>query len=110
MKGVERVVCVAALWRAWIRRIHLCDECSWETVYWGRVECRRVEGIKVTDIAEVTEMAKMARMSELSEMSKDYVRATRHATIHPVSEMSEMAEMPDMTARHVMRGLGEVAV
>jgi hypothetical protein len=43
-------------------------------------------------------------------MSEDYVRAARHATIRPVSEMSEMAEMPDMTARHVMRGLGEVAV
>jgi hypothetical protein len=27
-----------------------------------------------------------------------------------MSEMSEMSEMPDMTARHVMRGLGEVAV
>jgi hypothetical protein len=55
----------------------------------------------------------MAGMSKLSEMSKDYVRATRHATICPVSEMFEMSEMfkmPDMTTRHVMRGLGEVAV
>jgi hypothetical protein len=104
MKGVEWVVCIAALWRAWIHRIHFCDECSWETVCRGEVECRRVEGIKVT------EMAEMAGMSELSEMSEDYVRATRHAIIHPVSEMSEMAEMPNMTGRHVMRGLGEVAV
>jgi hypothetical protein len=110
MKGVERVVCIAALWQAWIRRIHLCDECSWETVCQGRVECRRVEGIKVTDIAEVTEMAKMAGMSELSEMSEDYVRAARHATIRSVSDMSNMPNMPNMTTRHVMWGLGEVAV
>jgi hypothetical protein len=52
----------------------------------------------------------MAGMSKLSEMSKDYIRATRHATICSVSEKSEMAEMPNMTARHVMRGLGKVAV
>jgi hypothetical protein len=110
VNGVKQVVCIAALWQAWVRRIHLCDECSWETVCWGGVECRRVEGIEVTNIAEVTEMAEMAGMSELSEMSEDYVRAARHATIRPVSEMSEMAEMPDMTARHVMRGLSEVAV
>jgi hypothetical protein len=110
MKGVERVVCVAALWWAWIHRIHFCDECSWETVCRGGVKCRRVKGIEVTNIAKVTEMAKMAGMSELSEMSEDYVRATRHATIHPVSKMSKMAEMPNMTSRHVMRGLGEVAV
>jgi hypothetical protein len=55
-------------------------------------------------------------MAEMAKMSEDYVRAARHATIRPVSEMSkmsemsEMAKMPDMTARHVMRGLGEVAV
>jgi hypothetical protein len=55
-------------------------------------------------------MAKMARMFMLSEMSQDYVSAARHATICPVSEMSDMPDMPDMTARHVMRGLGEVAV
>jgi hypothetical protein len=58
-------------------------------------------------------MAEMTGMSELSEMSKDYVRATRHATICPVSKMSEkseMTKMPDMTARHVMQGLGKVAV
>jgi hypothetical protein len=113
MDGVEQVICVAALLRAWIHRIHLCDECSWETVCWGRVECRSVKGIEVTDIAEVTEMAEMAGMSKLSKMSEDYVRAARHATIHPVSEMSKMskmAEMPNMTARHVMRGLGKVAV
>jgi hypothetical protein len=55
-------------------------------------------------------MAEMAGMSKLSEMSKDYVRAARHATVHPVSKMSEMTKMPDMTARHVMQGLGEVAV
>jgi hypothetical protein len=107
MSGVEWVVCVAALWQAWIHRIHLCDECSWETVCQGRVKCRRVEGIEVTNIAEVTKMAEMAGMSELSEMSKDYVRAARHATIYPVSKMPDM---PDMTARHVMWGLGEVAV
>jgi hypothetical protein len=49
----------------------------------------------------------------MAEMAENYVRATRHATICPVSKMSEMskmAEMPDMTTRHVMRGLGEVAV
>jgi hypothetical protein len=110
MKGVERVICVAALWQAWICRIHLCDECSWETVCQGGVEWRRVKEIEVTNIAKVTKMAEMARMSELSKMSKDYVRAARHATIHPVSEKSEMTEMPDMTTRHVMWGLGEVAV
>jgi hypothetical protein len=113
MKGVKQVICIAALWQAWIRRIHLCDECSWETVCRGGVECRRVKGIEVIDIAEVTEMAEMAGMSELSEMSEDYIRAARHATVRPVSkmsEMSEMAEMPNMTTRHVMRGLGEVAV
>jgi hypothetical protein len=55
-------------------------------------------------------MAEMAGMSELSKMSEDYVRATRHATICPVSKKSEMAEMPNMTTRHVMQGLGEVAV
>jgi hypothetical protein len=43
-------------------------------------------------------------------MSKDYIRATRHATICLVSKKSKMAEMPNMTARHVMRGLGKVAV
>jgi hypothetical protein len=46
-------------------------------------------------------------MAGMSELSEGYVRAARHATICPVSEM---AEVPDMTARHVMQGLGEVAV
>jgi hypothetical protein len=110
MKGVERVICIAALWQAWIRRIHLCDKCSWETVCRGGVECRRVEGIGVAKKAEITKVAEMARMSELSEMSEGYVRAARHATICPVSEMSKMSNMPDMTTRHVMWGLGEVAV
>jgi hypothetical protein len=49
-------------------------------------------------------------MAEMAKMSEDYVRAARHATVHPVSEMSEMTNMPDMTIRHVMQGLGEVAV
>jgi hypothetical protein len=110
MKEVNWVICITALWWAWIHRIHLCDECSWETVCQGRVEWRRVKGIEVTDIAEVTEMAKMARMSELSEMSEDYVRAARHATICPVSKKSKMAEMPNMITRHVIWGLGKVAV
>jgi hypothetical protein len=55
-------------------------------------------------------MAEMAGMSKLSKMSEDYVRAARHATIHPVSERFKMTKMSDMTARHAMRGLGEVAV
>jgi hypothetical protein len=55
----------------------------------------------------MAKMARMSRMSKLSEMSEDYIRATRRATIRPVSEM---ADMPNMTARHVMRGLGKVAV
>jgi hypothetical protein len=84
VNGVERVVCVAALWRAWIRRIHLCDECSWETVCRGGVEWIRVEGIEVTDIAKVTEMAKMAEMSEVAGMAKV-------TDIAEVTEMSEVA-------------------
>jgi hypothetical protein len=52
-------------------------------------------------------------MAEMARMSEDYVRAARHATVclvSGVSEMPEMPDMPDMTARHVMQGLGEVAV
>jgi hypothetical protein len=52
-------------------------------------------------------------MAEMARMSKEYIRAARHIIIHPVSKMSEkskMTDMPNMTARHVMRGLGEVAV
>ena len=67
----------------------------------------------ICSVSEMSKMAKMARMSELSEMSKDYIRATRHATICPVSEMSEKAEkaeMSNVTTRHVMCSLGEVAV
>jgi hypothetical protein len=83
VKGVERVVCVAALWRAWIRRIHLCDECSWETVCRGGVEWIRVEGVKVTNIAEVTEMAEMAEVSEVAEM----------AEVTDIAEVTEMSEV-----------------
>jgi hypothetical protein len=89
MKGVERVVCVAALWRAWIRRIHLCDECSWETVCQGGVEWISVEGIEVTVIAEVTEMAEMARVSEVAEMAK----MSEVTDVAEVTELSEMAEL-----------------
>jgi hypothetical protein len=94
MKGVERVVCVAALWRAWIRRIHLCDECSWETVCRGGVEWISVEGVVVTDIAEVTEMAEMAEMSEVAKMA----------------EMSEVAEMAEVTNIAEVTEMSEVAV
>jgi hypothetical protein len=87
VKGVERVVCVAALWRAWIRRIHLCDECSWETVCRGRVEWIRVEGVEVTDIAKVTEMAEMAEMAEMSEVAE----MAKVTDIAKVTEMSEVA-------------------
>jgi hypothetical protein len=83
VNGVERVVCVAALWRAWIHRIHLCDECSWETVCRGGVEWIRVEGVEVTDIAEVTEMAEMAEMSKVAEM----------AEVTNIAEVTEMFEV-----------------
>jgi hypothetical protein len=83
VKGVERVVCVAALWWAWICRIHLCDECSWETVCWGGVEWISVEGVEVTVIAEVTEMAEMAEMSEVAEM----------AEVTDIAEVTKMSEV-----------------
>jgi hypothetical protein len=86
VKGVERVVCIAALWRAWIRRIHLCDECSWETVCRGEVEWIRVEGVEVTNIAKVTEMAEMAEMSEVAEMAK-------MAEVTDIAEVTEMSEV-----------------
>jgi hypothetical protein len=86
MKGVEWVVCVAALWRAWIRRIHLCDECSWETVCRGGVEWISVEGVEVTIIAEVTEMAEMAEMAEMSEVAE-------MAEVTDIAEVTEMSEV-----------------
>jgi hypothetical protein len=81
VKGVKRVVCIAALWRAWIHRIHLYDECSWETVCRGGVEWISVEGVEVTDIAKVTEMAKMSKVAEVAEVTD----------IAEVTEMSEVA-------------------
>jgi hypothetical protein len=92
MKGVERVVCVAALWRAWIRRIHLCDECSWETVCRGGVKWIRVKGVEVTDIAEVTEMAEMAEMSELAEMA-EMSKVAEMAEVTDIAEVTEMSEV-----------------
>jgi hypothetical protein len=94
VKGVEQVVCIAALWRAWIHRIYLCDECSWETVCRGGVEWIRVEGVEVTDIAKVTEMAEMAEMSEVAEMA----------------EMSKVAEMAEVTDIAKVTEMSKVAV
>ena len=82
----------------------------------GNVYGFRVKGVKVTNGAEVTEMAEKAKGSKgiwmtarhvIQPVAKNGVRITARHVICPVAEMPEM---PDMTIRHVMQGLGKVAV
>ena len=91
----------------------------------GSIYGFRVEGVEVADGAEVTEMAEMAEMSEMAKkakVSKGIQMTARHiilpvaekgvqmTTRHVIHLVAEMPIMPDMTARHVMQGLGEFAV
>jgi hypothetical protein len=91
----------------------------------GSIYGFRVKGVKVADGAEVTEMAEMAGMSEMAKkakVSKGIQMTARHVilpvaekgvqmtTRHVICLVAKMPIMPNMTARHVMWGLGKFAV
>jgi hypothetical protein len=72
----------------------------------GSIYGFRVKGVEVADGAKVTKMAEKAKMSE----GVQGIQTTARYVVWPVAKNAEMAKMPNMTVRHVMRGLGKVAV
>jgi hypothetical protein len=72
----------------------------------GTVYGFRVKGVEVADGAKVTKMAEKAKVSK----GVQGIQMTTRHVIWPVAENAKMAEMPNMTARHVMQGLGKVKV